>query len=497
MTIVTQRSLFYFIHLFNYIQFTKEDQSLSQITQSGWEFLPFDNSIPPLLTTTITTKLIYCSSLCNQRSDCRTYDFDYNTTQCRLWDADITTGSILISSKSQSVVGSIRFSSNIYRNIYNQSCDKCIQSRYSICDQTTNTCQCPLKTYWNGSICTAQLFQNQICSTVKACRTDLNLTCEPQCDRTFRCSSISSIGVGQTIVGSCNGTIGIGSTDLQGPWGIHISPIDGILYVADCDGQTFNSYSPFSRTGRIVLSNGLIQPLDIFVDKTNTLYMVDGSVNEGTVFIQRSGKINSSIPAIGLSTSSCLANELYTAYGVAVDQYGNIYVSLFLCYTVVKWTPGAQNGTVVAGQRLSSGSTSTKLKYVKFIHVNDDQNALYVSDYQNNRIQKFIIGGNGTGITVAGGTGSGTGFNQLNSPAGICVTRDGQTLYVADYNNNRIMKWNIGDTQGSLVAGSATGIPGKTAQLLNGPADLAFDPTETYLYVSDYNNRRIQRFRLR
>ena len=310
-------------------------------------------------------------------------------------------------------------------------------------------------------------------------------------------SLVSPIGVGQTIVGSCNGTSGIGSTDLQGPWGIHISPLDGILYVADCDGQTFNSYSPFSRTGRIVLSNGLIQPLDVFVDRTNTLYMVDGSVNEGTVFIQRSGIINSSIPTIGLSSSSCLANELYTAYSVAVDQYGNIYVSLFLCYTVVKWTPGARNGTVVAGQRLSPGSTSTKLKYVKFIHVNDNQNAVYVSDYQNNRIQKFIIGGNGTGITVAGGTGPGIGFNQLNSPAGICVTRDGQTLYVADYNNNRIMKWNIGDTQGSLVAGSAAGIAGKTAQLLNGPADLALDSTETYLYVSDYNNRRIQRFHLR
>lgn len=189
MATIIPLSLLCLIHFFNCIQFTIEDQSLSGITKSGWEFLPFDNSIPPILTTTATSKLIYCSSLCNQRSDCRTYDFDYNTKLCRLWDADTTTGSIIISAKLQSVVGSIRFPSNIYENIYNQSCQKCVQSRYFICDQITKTCQCPFKTYWNGSICTAQLFQNQICSTVNACRTDLNLTCEPQCDKTFRCSS--------------------------------------------------------------------------------------------------------------------------------------------------------------------------------------------------------------------------------------------------------------------------------------------------------------------
>ncbi|UJR12033.1 hypothetical protein I4U23_016211 [Adineta vaga] len=429
---------------------------------------------------------------------CRTYDFDYDSTQCRLWDADITTGSIIVSSsKPKSIVGTIRFSSDMYENIYNQSCDKCIRSRYLTCDINTNTCQCPLNTYWNGSMCLRQLFRYQICSMVNACRTDLNLTCEPQCDLTYRCSSISPIGVGQTIVGSCNGTTGIGSTALVGPWGIHISPLDGSLYVADCDGLTFNSYSTFSRTGQIILSNNLLQPLDIFVDKTGTVYMTDGWFNDGALFIQRNGVINRTIPETGLSTGSCLNNGLHSAYGVGVDQFGNIYISLCTCDIVVKWAPNVLNGTVVAGQRLSPGSTSTKLKNVRFVHINDNQNAFFVSDYQNNRIQKFIIDGNGTGITVAGNAVAGIGLNQLNSPAGICVTRDGQTLYVADYNNHRIMKWTIGDSQGSLVAGSASGVAGNTAQLLNKPADIALDPSETYLYVSDYNNRRIQRFRLR
>ncbi len=87
-------------------------------------------------------------------------------------------------------------------------------------------------------------------------------------------------------------------------------------------------------------------------------------------------------------------------------------------------------------------------------------------------------------------------MNELNNPAGIWVTRDGQTLYIADYGNHRIMKWMIGASQGSVVAGSVSGMAGSTNQLLNGPGGVALDPSETYLYVADYNNHRIQLFRL-
>ncbi|CAF0841920.1 unnamed protein product [Adineta steineri] len=105
-----------------------------------------------------------------------------------------------------------------------------------------------------------------------------------------------------------------------------------------------------------------------------------------------------------------------------------------------------------------------------------------------------MIGSNRTGITVAGGNGAGSNLNQLNDPSGVWVTRNGQTLYIADTNNNRVMRWNLGDTQGSVVAGSATGVAGSTNTLLSSPGDVALDPTETYLYVSDYYNNRVQRF---
>jgi DNA-binding beta-propeller fold protein YncE len=187
---------------------------------------------------------------------------------------------------------------------------------------------------------------------------------------------------------------------------------------------------------------------------------------------------------------------IYNAYGIAVDQSGNIYVSSFPCSMVVKWTLKATIGVLIAGVPNVVGATSNTMYYVRFIYLDQNHGLIYACDKDNYRIQRFIVGGNGTGVTVAGNGVTGIGLNQLNIPGGIWVTRDGQTLYVADTGNNRIMKWTIVAAQGSVIAGSAIGVAGNTNLLLNQPADVALDPTETYLYVSDYGNYRIQRFRL-
>ena len=177
-----------FGHLFM-IQRSIQDKSVSVISDMGWQFVAADNSLPSLLTCTTKNRL-YCSLECNQRIDCRAFDYDGDSQQCRLWDADTTTGSIVVSpSKPRSSVGSIKLTPSIYADIHNQSCDKCIHSRYEICDANSSTCQCPSKTFWNGSMCLAQLLRNQICTRVDACRSDLNLTCEPSCDLTYRCST--------------------------------------------------------------------------------------------------------------------------------------------------------------------------------------------------------------------------------------------------------------------------------------------------------------------
>jgi hypothetical protein len=190
---VRQLLLYLVAGLLFFIQPSTPDRSVSNIGGPGWEFAPLDSSLPPLLTFT-AKKLLYCSLQCNQRTDCRTFDFDGSSRQCRLWDCDTTTGSIVASpSKPQSVVGTIQLSSSLYANMYNQSCAACVQSRYLTCNVNSSTCQCPPKSFWNGLICSAQLLPNQTCSQVDVCRSDLNLTCQPSCDFTYRCSTSKSL----------------------------------------------------------------------------------------------------------------------------------------------------------------------------------------------------------------------------------------------------------------------------------------------------------------
>ena len=66
---------------------------------------------------------------------------------------------------------------------------------------------------------------------------------------------------------------------------------------------------------------------------------------------------------------------------------------------------------------------------------------MYVADYDNNRIQKF--NSNGTFITKWGSNGSADG--QFNDPQGVAVDSSGN-VYVADYYNNRIQKFNSNGT---------------------------------------------------
>lgn len=64
----------------------------------------------------------------------------------------------------------------------------------------------------------------------------------------------------------------------------------------------------------------------------------------------------------------------------------------------------------------------------------------------------------GNGITAAGGNGSGNAANQLSYPLGIFVDASGN-LYVADNQNNRVVRYAPGAASGVVVAGDGSGGP--------------------------------------
>jgi sugar lactone lactonase YvrE len=141
-------------------------------------------------------------------------------------------------------------------------------------------------------------------------------------------------------------------------------------------------------------------------------------------------------------------------------------------------------GITVAGGN-STGDAFNQFHTPDYILV-DGVGNLYVSDYFNHRVLIFPPNSTSTtmGIVVAGGNGSGSALNQLNSPEGIALDKQGN-LYVSDYLNRRVLKFPPNSTSatiGTVVATGHedTGEPGQFSE----PNDIALDK-EGNLYVCD------------
>ncbi|CAM4781377.1 unnamed protein product [Rotaria magnacalcarata] len=127
------------------------------LSLQGHEFQP-QYGVQLIFNKTAQSRLL-CSAACSQNPSCRTFDYDSSSHHCRLFEADLTNGTILAMAFQMSLVGT------------------CQENRYQTCSSITNTCQCPGNSYWNGSMCPLQLFENAACSQIDACRSDLNLSC--------------------------------------------------------------------------------------------------------------------------------------------------------------------------------------------------------------------------------------------------------------------------------------------------------------------------------
>ncbi|CAF1206893.1 unnamed protein product [Adineta ricciae] len=92
------------------------------------------------------------------------------------------------------------------------------------------------------------------------------------------------------------------------------------------------------------------------------------------------------------------------------------------------------------------------------------------------------------GITVAGGHGSGTATNQLNTPRGLFIDEN-RTMFIADEKNHRIVQWKLGDENGTVVAGGNG--KGKQLDQFDSPTSVVIDSVTNSLIICDSKNRRV------
>ena len=248
---------------------------------------------------------------------------------------------------------------------------------------------------------------------------------------------------GTTVAGG-NG-LGIAANQLNTPAGVFVDG-SGNIYVAEFGNHRIQKWAVGSTTGVTVAgsSNGvpgsaqnqLANPCGVYVDVSGNVYVADGGNNR----IQKwAVGASSAVTVAGGNGAGSGANQLTNPSSIYLDADGNMFIDDQGNSRIQKWAAGAASGSTVAGNG-TTGSLSSQFHYAYGFSI-DKAGNIYVADAGNNRIQKWAPGAT-TGVTVAGsevGT-SGSDASLLNLPWGVFVDGNGK-IYVSDHENNRIQKW--------------------------------------------------------
>jgi len=260
----------------------------------------------------------------------------------------------------------------------------------------------------------------------------------------------------------------------QQPRGIFVDT-NNTVYVADATNNRVQVWFNESTSPTKTISGGLSGPNAVFVATNGDIY-VDNGLNNGRVD-KWTMDANTSVPAMSVN-SSC--------YGLFVDINDTLYCSTPDLHQVVKRSlnDNMTAPTLAAGTGIP-GATSNLLNqpYGIFVDVNFD---LYVADYGNNRIQLFGVGQlNAT--TVAGSSSLNTTI-ALNNPYGIVLDADNY-LFIVDSGNARI----VGSGPNGFRCLVGCSGSGPAFNQLDGPSDLSFDSYGN-IFVTDFYNNRVQEF---
>ncbi|UJR16574.1 hypothetical protein I4U23_003475 [Adineta vaga] len=145
------------------------------------------------------------------------------------------------------------------------------------------------------------------------------------------------------------------------------------------------------------------------------------------------------------------------------------------------------NTTAVVVASVGSALNQINHPYGLFIPANSD--ILYIADSDNQRVLKWLPNAT-SGLIVAGGQGKGWNITQLNNPREVCIDRD-ENIYVADSGNYRIQRFYSGSLIGDSIAGNGSygAINNSFGNILGLGVDLSYN-----VYVSDYDRARITKW---
>ncbi|CAF4760564.1 unnamed protein product [Rotaria sp. Silwood1] len=242
------------------------------------------------------------------------------------------------------------------------------------------------------------------------------------------------------VVVAGNGTPGNSPSQLRSPKGVAVDQM-GAIIVADGGNfriQRFPFGSTVATTIALNSSANLLGDMrDLHIDVNNNIYVTDSDYSRVVKFYPNNGI---GVILAGNSGAGSAADQLQGSYGNFIDGNDTLYVADSGNHRVQMWPAGATNGTTIAGITNTPGSGLLRLKSPMQVIV-DNNGYYFIADSGNNRIVKWISNYAAGGTCIVGCTGSvGNASNQLNTPRDLKFDASGN-LYVSDRDNNRVQKF--------------------------------------------------------
>ncbi|CAF1008402.1 unnamed protein product [Rotaria sordida] len=235
-------------------------------------------------------------------------------------------------------------------------------------------------------------------------------------------------------------------------------------------------------------SNQLNQPWDLALDWSNALYVTDQRNNRVQKFLMDIST-GTTVAGQANTTGGLTLNYLRGPLGIIVDENSNIYVSDNNNDRIVFWSNGATSGSLFAGNG-TTGNSINQLDDPYGLAHDPNSDAIYIADYNNHRIMRYFQN-NSSGTLVAGGNGNGKNQTQLSLPTAIYFDSLSNSLLIVNTGAHNIVRWVLGESSWTLVAGNINGTAGISSMHLKSPTDVTLDPMGN-MYVADRNNQRIQ-----
>jgi sugar lactone lactonase YvrE len=147
------------------------------------------------------------------------------------------------------------------------------------------------------------------------------------------------------------------------------------------------------------------------------------------------------------------------------------------------------SSTIVGSINSAPGWIITHLSGNAGIRITDND-TLYITDLNNNRIVIIDLNNLNTSMTIL--VGNGTSVSQMNAPTDVFVTQT--SIYVLDGGNFRVIKWSKNRSNPVIVAGINDTKGNLSSYTTIGSSHFIFVDKNDNLYVSDTKNHRILRF---